>query len=274
VRKLTPSSLPPPPLSFLDPDLLKYPERAILACIHELQRISRLNSDSLELAGQFLLLTGMRNASRKIEGNEVVVNEIKLSMRNFFIQLTRSSLSRRQAILLQYLDRCVVDIERTGDHITALVELSIQRKRVKDAVFTEESFECLFTLHEACTRVQWLVTESLDPEIEDFKACALEILETRDVYRNLSLETRGYLIDQMEVKSETPVGGYFYSNLINAMDRIVRHSKNIALVEQSSTFWIKSRKFDAEAQSVRERDLPELVKTEEYLKRLHEDDVP
>jgi len=188
--------------------------------------------------------------------------------------LTRSSLSRRQAILLQYLDRCVVDIERTGDHITALAELSIQRKRVKDAVFTEESFERLFTLYEACTRVQWLVTESLDPEMEDFKACALEILETRDVYRNLSLETRGYLIDQMEVKSETPVGGYFYSNLINAMDRIVRHSKNIALVEQSPAFWIKSRKFDAEAQSVRERDLPELVKTEEYLKRLHEDDVP
>lgn len=78
----------------------------------------------------------------------------------------------------------------------------------------------------------------------------------------------------MEVKSETPVGGYFYSNLINAMDRIVRHSKNIALVEQSSTFWIKSCKFDTEAQSVRERDMPELVKTEEYLKRLHEDDVP
>lgn len=61
-------------------------------------------------------LTGMRNALRKIEGNEVVVNEIKLLMRNFSIQLTRNYLSRRQAILLQHLDRCVVDIERTGDH--------------------------------------------------------------------------------------------------------------------------------------------------------------
>lgn len=273
-RKLTPSAGPPPQRSFLDPDLLKYPERAIQACIHELQRISRLNTESLELIGQLLLFSGMRNASRKIAGNEVVVNEIKLSMRDYFLLLTRNYLSRRQAILVQHLDRCVVDIERTGDHITALAELSMQRKRQQDAVFTRKSFDQLFALYKACVRVQSLVTESLDPQATDFSARALSILEAREVYRNQSLEIRNYLIDQMEEKTETPVGGYFYSNLVNAMDRIVRHSKNIALVEQSSTFWIKSRKLDAEAASVLERDRPELVKTEEYLKRIHEDDVP
>jgi phosphate:Na+ symporter len=262
VRCATPTTKPSPETSFLDDELLGRPEQAVAASIRELQRVAEL-----------MLFTNRRRARREIRTNEQVINEIKLSMRDFLNRLAHYRLSRRQALLVQYIDRCMVDIERISDHIDAVADLSDNRLNIKGAIFTKDSFDRLFELYRSCADVLQLVEESLSPAVQRKEKNSSAILDARDAYRNKSMDARDYLIRSIENKTEPPLAGYYFSLYITAFDRIVKHSKSIALVEQSPSFWIKEKKLDVQAERQAPREDPELVKAEEYLRRLNEEDA-
>ena len=111
LRALVPSRQPPPQASLLDPGLLEYPEKALCAAIAELQRMARLCARSLRLALGVLVAMRPRDV-RLVKLNENVIDEIKLAMKDYLTALTARYLSRRQAILLQHVNRCMADIER------------------------------------------------------------------------------------------------------------------------------------------------------------------
>jgi hypothetical protein len=57
-----------------------------------------------------------------------------------------------------------------------------------------------------------------------------------------SLTTRAMFTDKVAQRSITPIAGIFFSEYIAALDRIVKHSKSIALAEKQPQFWIKRTK--------------------------------
>ncbi len=266
------SRKPEPEPSYLEDKLLEFPEQAICACIRELQRVARTCAKSLRLTGQVILFAHTARDIHEIKLNEQVVNDIKIAMKEFLSNLTRRYLSKRQAILIQHIDRCMIDLERIGDHIETICDLSVRRQRIPEAVVDKDSFDALFRLYEKALNVFRLVIDSLDPDQENFQEIAQKILQARDDYMQASLATRSLFTDKVSQRLITPIAGIFFSEYIAALDRIVKHSKSIALAEQQPQFWIKRKKLEKHVDMAPEVEAHQLVDPKDYLTRLQSED--
>ena len=266
------SRKPEPEPSYLDDKLLEYPEQAICACIRELQRVARTCAKSLRLTGQAILFAHTSRDIHEIKLNERVVNDIKIAMKEYLSNLTRRYLSKRQAILIQHVDRCMIDLERIGDHVETICDLSLRRQKVPEAVVDKESFDSLFRLYESALHVFKLVIDSLDPDKENFQEIAQRILQARDEYVQTSLNTRSMFTEKVSLRAITPIAGIFFSEYIAALDRIVKHSKSIALAERQPQFWIKRTKLGKHVDMAPEPELQKLVDPKDYLTRLQSEE--
>lgn len=265
------SSKPPPQPSYLDAELTAFPEKAICAGIQELQRVTKICARSFRLTID-LLFQPDRQKVQAVKLNENVVDEIKLAMKDYLNRLTRRNLSRRQAIIIQHLSRCMADIERIGDHIDELCDISVRRHKTPSARFNRETLELLFTLHSAAERVLHLVIESLDPDNTDFQGMAQSILLARDEYVEKSLNAKAMFTEKIANHEFAPIVGMFFSEYVAAFDRIVKHAKTVALAEKQPYFWIKRKKLERMAKEARDFTLPPLSDAHDFLDRLHSED--
>ena len=268
LRKLVPSRLPPPEPSHLQPALLEFPEQAIAASLRELRRVAQLCLQSLRLAGQTILFAHAAKDVQTIRLNEQAINEIKLAMKDHLAGLARRRLSKRQAILAQHIDRCMSDLERIGDHVETLCNLSLRRKKTPEAIVGADLFGRFFRLFESALQILRQVAGSFDPDRDDVRELAGHILQTREVYVQASLEVRTEFNDQVSRREITPVAGIFFAEYLAALDRIVRHCRNIALSEQQPQFWIKRSKLEKRMDLAPEPVSPPLVDPQDFLERL------
>ena len=274
LRKLLPSRTPPPEPSHLQPALLEYPEQAIAACLRELRRVARLCLHSLRLSGQAILFAHGPKDVQAIHLSEQAINEIKLAMKDYLARLTRRYLSKRQAILAQHIDRCMSDLERIGDHVETLCALSLRRQKAPEALVDADSFGRFFALFESTLHVLRQVAASFDPDRDDIPELARQILQSRDEHARASLDVRTLFNEKVARREITPVAGIFFSEYLAALDRIVRHCRNIALSEQQPQFWIKRSKLDRRMDLAPAPAFPPLVDPRDFLARLEsEDDV-
>jgi phosphate:Na+ symporter len=228
--------------SHLDETLLATPEQALAACIRELQRVARLGARSLR-RNAALLLKPDADLDRGVLRDEDVMDEIQIALREYLTALTTRRLSRRQALMVQHLERCMTDIERIGDHNNNLRELS-QSRHQRRVVLPQEALERLLNLFTSADNVVARVIESLNPDLPDFRASAQAILDARDAYAQLSTEAKTAFLDQTAAHACTPLQGMVLSDYTLELDRIVRHSRLIGLVERHPFFWIKKEKLD------------------------------
>ena len=268
LRKLFPSRLPPPEPSHLQPGLLEYPEQAIAACLRELRRVARLCRHSLRLAGETLLFAHSAKDVQTIRLNEQAVNEIKLAMKDYLAGLARRHLSKRQAILVQHVDRCMSDLERVGDHVETLCNVSLRRRQVPAAIVDRLSFSLFFQLYEAVLHVLKLVVQSFDPDRADIAAVADQILLARDDYVQASQTVRVHFNEQVSNRSMTSTAGIFFAEYLAALDRIVRHCRTFALSEQQPQFWIKRSKLEKRMALAAEPVSHPLVDPQDFQERL------
>jgi len=268
VRALTPSRTPAPENSFLDSELIPTPETAISAAVQELQRIARVCARSMRLNAD-LLFDPSKKILQAIKLNEGVINEIKTAMKDYLTKLGHRQLSERQAIIILHLDRCMTDIERIGDHIEQIADISWARRQKKsEAIFDEQSFSEMFALYEKALQVLCLVIESLDIKQGDFQDIAKRILAMRDEYITLNIETRSRFIGKIARQEMPPLCGMYYAGYLSAFERIVKHSKSIALAEQQPQFLIKRGKLGQVAPQAPDYKPPELVDPNDFLDRL------
>ncbi len=271
VTLIVPSRKPPPQPSFLDAKLLEYPEKAIYAAIRELQRVTKICSRSFRLTIDVLFKPESRKV-RVIKLNEDVVDEIKKAMKAYLTKLTRRHLSRRQAIIIQHLNRCMADLERIGDHIDEVCDISCRRYRNPDARFDRATLELLVSLYEAADRVLRLVIESLNPENPDFQGMAQAILVARDEYTEKSINAKAAFTERIANHEFPPIVGMFFSEYVGAFDRVVKHAKTIALAEKQPFFWIKRKKLERMAEEEPHYKPPPLSDPHDFLDRLHAED--
>lgn len=268
LRKLFPSRLPPPEPSYLHPGLLEFPEQAIAACLRELRRVARLCRHSLRLAGEALVFAHSAKNVQTIRLNEQAVNEIKLAMKDYLAGLTRRHLSKRQAILVQHVDRCMSDLERIGDHVETLCTVSLRRRRVPAAIVDRLSFSIFFQLYEAVLHVLKLLVQSFDPDRDDIPAVADQILLAREDYVQASQTVRTHFNEEVSTRAMTSTAGIFFAEYLAALDRIVRHCRNIALSERQPQFWIKRSKLEKRMDLAPDPISPPLVDPQDFLERL------
>jgi phosphate:Na+ symporter len=243
VRAVTRSAQPAPAASALDDDALLKPERALYLSVRELQRVAAMCAHTFRLNAEIMFRLD-RATLRTIRHNEEAVDEIQRALKRYLQELTSRYLSRRQSIMLQHLNRCMIDIERIGDHNENIADLTEQRLAARTAPFPSEAQQALFSLFESADRVLHLVIASLDPDQADFQATAHAILQARDGYVDRSLNAKALFADKIIQHAWPPMVGMYLSEYVTEFDRIVRHSKMIALAESHPYFWIKRQKLD------------------------------
>lgn len=257
--------------SYLDDALLDRPELALQAVIRELGRVAAICAESFHLTADIMLFESGHGRVEQMRRNEDAIDQIKQAMKDYLSRITERYLSRRQTLLIQHLDRCMIDIERIGDHLESLCDLSLKRKHEPKAVFDEDSLQRLFELHASAARVFQVVLKSLNPENRDFAEMAREIREARDAYLALSISVRHSFTDKLERKETPPMAGIYYSEYVAGFDRIVRHSHNIALAESQPDFWIKESKLDRIAPPAPAVEPPPLVDARDFLEKFHQE---
>ena len=232
-----------PPSSFLDDQMIERPEHALYQAIRELQRVARISWESFRLNAEIMFKLN-RKKLLVVRKNEDAIDEIQRAMKRYLQAVSARYLSRRQSILLQHLNRCMIDIERIGDHNDNLADLAERRHNTRGAVFPSDAQATLFELFQSADKVLQLVIQSLNPEQTDFQMTAHIILQARDTYADLSMNAKGFFSDKVANHEYAPIVGIFLSEYVSAFDRIVRHAKNIALAESQPYFWIKRRKLE------------------------------
>ncbi len=268
---ITPSKMKQPEPSFLDENQLNRPEMAIFSCLCELQRTTRICAQSLHLAAEEFIQHDAKRA-KQILVNEQSVNTIKATMRDFLAKLTRHYLSKRQAILIGHIERCMSDLERVGDHVENLSSIAHRQRSISAARFSPEMIEDWLSIHRAVEHLLTKVIESLDPETADFQAIAKEILERREDYTQTAIAVRNAHYKRLEEKDIAPIAGLLFNDYLSNFWRISKHIKNIALAEQQPQFWLKREKLS----NVMSADapgypVPEDINPEDYLDKLQSD---
>ena len=192
-------------------------------------------------------------------------------MKDYLGRLARRYLSKRQAILVQHIDRCMSDLERIGDHVETLCNVSLRRKKHPEAIVDAPSFALFFDLYESVLRIFRLLSQSFDPARENIAEVADQILHARDAFVQQSLAVRTHFNEQVARRAITPAAGIFFSEYIAALDRIVQHARIIATAEKQPQFWIKRSKLGKHAEVLPLPNVQPLVDPNEFLPRLREE---
>lgn len=242
VRRLSPSSEKPPELSYLDQNALETPERAIAAAMRESRRMAGIVRQMLVQAMSGLLRRTSKPFALVLQ-NEHVVDALKRSVNDYLLQIARRKLSTRQSILLQHLMSTTSDLERIGDHIETVVNTT-EEKVAKRVWFDQESVRLLAEQYQRVDRLLRLTILSLDPDLGAFKQISKRMLELRRDFVTANRMMRARHRQLILEHHETPINGLYYELYLRCFERIVRHTKSIARVEQESFFKVKPQKFE------------------------------
>jgi len=254
VRLIVPSRKTPPQPSFLNEDLIPMPEQALHATMRELRRMTELCRESLVLDEQLLDERDTR-AIRTVYQNEKTIDAVKLALGDYLTQITSRFLSRRQAVLAQHLDRCMTEIERIGDHLKVLCKLN-----EKIAPYAQHAFfaPCRQQLKELYVRINRLLghlSDSLDPEHENFEETATAILANRKEFIEKKESAKKLITEHVGRNEMPPMLGIYLNEYQMTFSKIARHCKTIAGAQKSPFFWLKQHKLDRPADPYTEKDI-------------------
>lgn len=256
VEKITPSRAKPAEKSHLDDRYLDTPEMAIVAALRETRRMAALARHTLVLAmkGLVQLTTEPFAAAQK---NEQAVNELKKAIGDYVLRIASHKLSRRQALLVQHIQTAVADIERIGDHATVLIELTTDKVH-RRIWFDDASMIEMIEMYERAEAILRLTELSLDPQLpaDTRRELAARILSHRNEYAERSRAIHERHRQRVLDRCEDALTAMFYNRFILCFDKVVRHSKTIALAEMEPLFFVKERKLQRPAEEIERPALP------------------
>jgi phosphate:Na+ symporter len=241
LRRLMPSREPEPPGSYLDADLLATPEDAIRGTLQELGRCAQLCVESFQIVAEALQSGNLTNL-RRVERNEQSVDEIKASVQAYLGKLARGYLSRRQALLVQALNRCMVELERIGDHVDSLGQF-VRRGRAGGLRALDPTMSAeVWKLEGLARAVVDQLAQSLASDGFDFATASWPVLEARSRYHRESAPVKAAMIEQLSRHEMAADLALKFSEFTTTLDRIVRHCAVVAMEQRQPAFVLKESK--------------------------------
>ncbi|MGE4490743.1 MAG: Na/Pi cotransporter family protein [Kiritimatiellales bacterium] len=264
LRRLLPSAESEPPPSFLDERLIPAPEQAIHAAMRELQRTVNICRESLHCDRRLLAEKDERSA-RIIAHNEKTIDALKPAFRDYLAKITSRFLSRRQAVLVQHLDRCITEIERIGDHLKVLCSLNEKLLPYTQHAFFTTCREQLEGLYEQLEIILSNLSISLDPAHETYEAFAEQILAARKEYVQKSAAAKDLITGHVGRNHLPPLLGIYLNETVMTFDKIVKHCKAIAGAQKKPFFWLKRSKLERQADEYTEQKILQELDAGDYL---------
>lgn len=234
--------------SFLEPATLETPEMALVLVTKEIRRAARITRSMLRSAMEALAAQDQAPL-RSLAQSRQAMDTLKLSVDDYLMRIAERELSRRQAILVQYLTASISDLERVADHSEAFAATTSSKTR-RNIWFQDEDFEELVLLFGHVDSMFGEIIRSLKPGSDDRPKKeheAREVNALRDEYFRESTRVREAFKQNVLAKEIGPLTGIYFSRFLNILDRIVRHTRSIARLELEPLFFIKEGKLERSA---------------------------
>ncbi len=226
--------------SYLDLDLVKTPEMAILTVIRELRRQGHIVSQMMENSLDGLVSLNTRKFER-VAAQEESVDLIKDQIEAYINAVGERSLSPRQGMMLQRLVISSHALERVADYIESIGNLS-RYKIDQDIWFDDRSMQELLELSSLVCQMLENTLESLDPTSPNYRDLALQVLADRKDYKAKSKALKRAVNERMLAEGHEATTGLFFMRYVTIFDRIVDHLRMIARQEKKETYLVKHHK--------------------------------
>jgi len=217
-----------PEPSYLVPGEMESAATALPAVRHEFARLLRLSGESLELNRQLLEARNPR-ATRRIRAIEDVIDSIKSTMISYLRRLPRTDLPRERLPDIDQWIRCMVEVERIGDHLNLLRKLSDERRSEPGHILFGR--ELTHRLNDLFTRTRTLL-EILEAhflaEPEHFYDEVDEILRGRVELLDACMKARDLLIQRLKEARLQPRAMFYLSSYFEVFERLARHAQVLA----------------------------------------------
>lgn len=220
--------------SFLDMNLLGDPSAALDACDRELARITRIVRRGFAL-NRRLMASPCSSTYHAVKQTEDMVDLIRNAMRRYLVRLAENVTEGADADRLQWNNLFLVYLERISDHNENLADLS---RDLHDNVTGDD----LAYARPTCDKL-YAASEPLLKTLEDLWTAGSE--GRREYVGQIHAFRSHYLLESENLHTEIvgrisgrqlgAVAGFFMTEYVTEIDRIVRHTKKIAgLLERVS----------------------------------------
>ncbi|NLK08816.1 MAG: Na/Pi cotransporter family protein [Firmicutes bacterium] len=207
----------------LDRRLLQTPAIALEQVFKEVMQMGEIALEMLTIARDNLIHPDEEALERMLELEETI-DGFEAGIAEYLVEISRGSLSDKQADMHRQLHHLINDIERVGDHGENIEEL-LAHNLANHISFSDRAMEEL--------------SEFLDYTVETFKV-ALRAWENDDPMQARLVEDREQYIDIREEQLRhshierltenlcSPASGVVFLDIISNLERIGDHSANIA----------------------------------------------
>jgi phosphate:Na+ symporter len=215
--------------SHLDPTLVDQPALALDAADRELARITRIIRRGFAF-NRKLMATPDRRLHQRVKQTETSVDLIRDIMRRYLIEVAARATTKEDSARLQWTNLHLTYLERISDHNDNLADLSLD---VDSSLFGSERMYARGT----CDRLY----AAVEPALETLESVWLSPMDDRQAFTaRLRAWRHSYLPESDGLQKEivariasgetSAIAGFFLTEYLSEMDRIVRHTKKIATI--------------------------------------------
>lgn len=220
-------------LEFIDVNLVGNPSVSLLQIRSEVDRMSKLVGENINLAMDGVLNNQVRNA-QTITENESVIDYLTDAISDYLVKFNVHELSTQEAMYVNRVYQALNDLERIGDYAEHLLHVN-ERSTEKNVAYSEVARNEALELYDNVKELYSNATArfySQDISIDELKHLAR--LEREN--RKKAKQAQQNHMDRLRAGECSAEAGIMFGEVLNSLNRIGGHSINIAeaaVVQQS-----------------------------------------
>ena len=212
-------------LEYIDVNLVGNPSVSLLQIRNEVDRMSKLVADNINLAMDGVLNNEVRNA-KTITENEAVSDYLTDAISDYLVKFNVHELSTQEATYVNRVYQALNDLERIGDyaeHLLHVNERSTEKNLAYSEVARSEAMELYGNVKELYSNATARFY-SQDIGIDELKHLAK--LEREN--RKKTKQAQQNHMDRLRAGECSAEAGIMFGEVLNSLNRIGGHSINIA----------------------------------------------
>ncbi|SHE47335.1 Na/Pi cotransporter family protein [Clostridium fallax] len=208
---------------YIDDRLLETPVIAAGQVIKETIRMANKAKSNLELAVKSFKENDEKIVNKVYE-NEKLINTLEECITNYLVKLSKCELSDKEQSIVASTFYIVNDIERIGDHVENIADLTTQ-KLAKKVEYTEDAMEELNNIYNYTLKALEIAIDSYEKrdveEAQSINSVEKKIDEAQKEYRENHIK-------RLNQDKCSAYAGAIFMDLLSNFERIGDHSTNIA----------------------------------------------
>lgn len=208
---------------YLEPRLLANPTVALGQAKRELLRMGSVAQKSFEHAITYFF-TGLEKEAKQVFELEEVINSLQKRITDYIVLVSEKRLSLEDSNQAYIFIQAVNDIERVGDHVENILELT-QTKMEQNIRFSVEALSDMRKMVDKTMETFELAMKSLE---ENDLVMARQVIINDDSIDDMEKQFRRAHINRLNEGICSGDAGAIYIDILSNLERIGDHSVNIA----------------------------------------------